>query len=245
VSVTPRPGRVQEVLDLALERPAHERAVFIAGVCGDDARLREEVESLLTALEAGGELLEPPAADVPADAAPLTGLSFGNYRVHERVGEGGMGVVYRADDTRLRRAVAVKALPPALARDAHRKARFEHEARLLASLNHPNIAAIYGVEETPRGPVLVLEFVLGESLAARLKRGALPVDDAVAIAIQVARGPRPPTTPGSSTATSSPPTSSSPPTATPRSSTSALPNSWAGCLPQTPSTAASSEPRGT
>ncbi|MFM9997249.1 MAG: protein kinase domain-containing protein [Phycisphaerales bacterium] len=184
----PPPVRVREVLDLALERPARERAAFIAGVCGEDERLRDEVVSLMRALETGGELLEPPPAAPGPAAEPLTGLRFGAYHVAERVGEGGMGVVYRAEDTRLGRAVAVKALPATLARDPHRRARFEHEARILASLSHPNIAAIHGVEDTARGPVLVLEFVPGETLAQRLTRGPLALDAAVATAIQIARG---------------------------------------------------------
>jgi serine/threonine protein kinase len=185
---TPAPARVREVLDLALERPAHDRPAFIAGVCGIDDRLRDEVTSLLGALDAGGDLLEPPALGTTPEATPLTGLCFGNYRVGERVGEGGMGVVYRAEDTCLGRTVAVKALPAALARDAHQRARFEHEARILASLNHPNIAAIHGVEETARGPVLVLEFVPGETLARRLDRGRLSPEEAIAIATSIARG---------------------------------------------------------
>src|SRR5262245_14889942 len=131
MSRSPSPERVREVLDLALERPVQERAAYIAGVCGEDERLRDEVASLMRALDTGGEMLEPPAAAPPPPAEPLTGLRFGAYRVAERVGEGGMGVVYRAEDTRLGRTVAVKALPLTLARDPHRRARFEHEARIL------------------------------------------------------------------------------------------------------------------
>jgi eukaryotic-like serine/threonine-protein kinase len=185
---TPSPARVREVLDLAMERPARERSAFIAGICGEDRRLAEEVRSLLSALEAGGDLLEPPQGEKPEPATPLTGLIFGHYHIHERIGEGGMGVVYRGEDTRLGRAVAVKALPAPLARDSHRRARFEHEARILASLSHPNIAAIHGVEETDRGPVLLLEYVPGETLAKRLQRGPMPVDEAVSTAIAIARG---------------------------------------------------------
>lgn len=180
--------RVREVLDLALERPAHEREAFVAGVCGADERLRDEVVSLLRALHTGGDALEPPPVRAVPAAEPLTGLKFGPYQVAERVGEGGMGVVYRAQDTRLGRTVAVKALPASVARDTHGRARFEHEARVLASLNHPHIAAIYGVEDTARGPVMVLEFVPGESLARHLGHGSLATDEALAIAVQIARG---------------------------------------------------------
>ncbi|MBL9031908.1 MAG: serine/threonine-protein kinase [Phycisphaerae bacterium] len=186
--MSPAPERVQEVLDLALERPEGERAAFVDGLCGEDRALRAEVVSLLEALARGPEFLEPPAVTPAPEPEPLTGLAVGPYHVRERVGEGGMGVVYRAEDTRLGRSVAVKALPPSLASDPHRLARFEHEARVLAALNHPNIAGIYGVEETARGPVLVLEFVAGETLAQRLARGRLEIDEAVGIACQIARG---------------------------------------------------------
>ncbi|MFM9996200.1 MAG: protein kinase domain-containing protein [Phycisphaerales bacterium] len=182
-----RTERVKEILDLALERPAHERDAFVAGMCGDDDALRVEVLSLLRSLDSVGAILEPGAPAPAAPPEPLTGLRFGPYRVAERVGEGGMGVVYRAEDTRLGRVVAVKALPAHLAADPHRRARFEHEARLLAAMSHPNIEAIYGVEDTPRGPVMVLEFVAGESLARRLARGALPIDDATAAARHILR----------------------------------------------------------
>src|SRR5688500_297839 len=106
------------------------------------------------------------------------------------LGAGGMGEVYRARDTRLHRDAALKVLPPGLLQDPERRARFEREARLLASLNHPNIAAIYGVEDVtgPDGvsPVLILEFVEGQTLADRLAGGPVPVDETVAIARQIA-----------------------------------------------------------
>jgi Tol biopolymer transport system component len=114
------------------------------------------------------------------------GTRVGGYEVVSLVGVGGMGEVYRARDTRLGRDVALKSLPAAFANDAERVARFTREAKVLASLDHPHIAHIYGVEETAEARVLVLEFVEGGTLAARLTRGALPVDEAVAIARQVA-----------------------------------------------------------
>jgi Tol biopolymer transport system component len=116
----------------------------------------------------------------------LTGESLGHYRVFDKVGEGGMGEVYRARDTTLNRDVAIKVLPELFAADAERVARFEREAQTLASLNHPHIAQIYGLERA--GPVraLVMELVEGEDLAGRIARGALPLDEALPIAHQIA-----------------------------------------------------------
>jgi len=108
--------------------------------------------------------------------------SIAHYRVVSKLGEGGMGAVYRATDTKLNRDVAVKVLPEAFAADADRLARFTREAKVLASLNHPNIAAIYGVEEG----ALILELVEGPTLAERIAQGAMPLDEALAIAIQIA-----------------------------------------------------------
>src|SRR5262249_1958649 len=103
--------------------------------------------------------------------------SIAHYRITGKLGEGGMGAVYRATDTKLGRDVAIKILPDAFAQDADRMARFEREARVLATLNHPNIAAIYGVEER----ALVMELVEGETLS-----GPLPMDTALPIARQIA-----------------------------------------------------------
>src|SRR6266850_316822 len=111
---------------------------------------------------------------------------LGPYEIVGPLGEGGMGEVYRARDTRLGRDVAIKALPPAFAADPARLSRFRREAQTLASLNHPNIAAIYGLEEGAGAPHLVLELVEGETLATRLAHGALPQSEAMALSIQVA-----------------------------------------------------------
>jgi serine/threonine protein kinase/Tol biopolymer transport system component len=113
---------------------------------------------------------------------------FGPYRIEGEVGRGGMGVVYRAHDERLDREVAIKALPEELASDPVRLARFEREAKTLAQLNHSNIAGIYGVEEQDGQKYLILEYVEGETLADRLDRGPLPVQDALEIAIEIASG---------------------------------------------------------
>ena len=104
------------------------------------------------------------------------GTQLGSYEILTPLGAGGMGEVYRARDPRLDRAVAIKILPEAFTRDPERLARFEREAKLLASLNHAHIGAIYGLEESEGRRFLVLEFVDGETLAAILRRGAPPVD---------------------------------------------------------------------
>jgi serine/threonine-protein kinase len=118
----------------------------------------------------------------------LTGRTLGHYRIVEKIGEGGMGLVYRAHDERLDRDVAIKVLPAEVAQDAARLARFEREARLLASLSHQNIATLYGLEEFDGWRFLVMELVQGETLAEQLKNGAVPVDEALPIALQIAEG---------------------------------------------------------
>ena len=113
------------------------------------------------------------------------GTRVGCYEITAKLGEGGMGEVYRARDTRLDRDVAIKMLPDPFSTDRERTARFEREARILASLSHPNIAAIYGVEEADQKRYLILEFVEGQSLADRIAGGPLPLDEAAAIAIEI------------------------------------------------------------
>ncbi len=112
--------------------------------------------------------------------------SIGHYRIAEKIGQGGMGEVYRATDTKLKRDVALKLLPDAFAQDPDRMARFSREAQLLASLNHPNIAAIHGIEEAEGKRALVMELVAGETLAERLQRGPMPLEETIAVAKQIA-----------------------------------------------------------
>jgi serine/threonine protein kinase len=118
----------------------------------------------------------------------MIGKTLGHYRIKSQLGKGGMGEVYVADDLNLNRKVALKFLPDVFAGDPERMARFEREARLLASLNHPNIAAIYGLEQAEGKRFIVMELVEGETLAARIGKGALPVEDALAICRQIAEG---------------------------------------------------------
>jgi serine/threonine-protein kinase len=118
----------------------------------------------------------------------MIGKTLGHYKVTERIGAGGMGVVYRAEDTNLSRQVAIKVLPDEFAHDAERLARFEREAKLLASLNHPNIASIYGLEEHEGKRFLVLELAEGQTLSERLKKGHIPMDETLDICRQIAEG---------------------------------------------------------
>ncbi|TNF81130.1 MAG: serine/threonine protein kinase, partial [Acidobacteria bacterium] len=111
-----------------------------------------------------------------------------HYRLIEKIGEGGMGVVWKAADTDLDREVAIKILPDAFAGDAQRLARFEREAKLLASLNHPNVATVFGVHDAQGTRFLAMELVAGEDLAQRLQRGQMPVDEAIRIAHQITEG---------------------------------------------------------
>jgi len=112
--------------------------------------------------------------------------TIAHYRILENLGQGGMGVVYRAEDTNLSRQVAIKVLPDIFAGDPERLARFEREAKLLAPLNHPNIAAIHGLEEHDGKRFLILELVEGQTLAERLKKGRIPLDETLDTCRQIA-----------------------------------------------------------
>ena len=187
-----RRRRIEEVCDAALDREAHERAAFVAAACGRDDALRQEVESLLAHAQTAEGFLAAPigevAAHVLADehAASLVGRQIGPYTILSRLGAGGMGEVYRARDTKLGRDVAIKVVADVFLSDAERLARFEREARVLATLNHPHIGAIYGVEEADGVRGLVLELVEGATLAERLALGPLPIPEALTVARQIA-----------------------------------------------------------
>src|SRR6266581_550578 len=115
-----------------------------------------------------------------------SGAHLGPYEILAPLGAGGMGEVYRARDSRLGREVAIKVLPAAMANDAERMARFQREAQMLASLNHPNIASIFGLEESGGVRALVMELVDGEDLSAIIARGPLPLEDTLGVARQIA-----------------------------------------------------------
>jgi eukaryotic-like serine/threonine-protein kinase len=179
--------RISDLYHRALACTPEERGAFLQEVCAGDAALRAEVESLLSYESDAARFLETPAA---AGGAPgrtnMLNRQLGPYTLVAPLGAGGMGEVYRARDSKLGRDVAIKILPSHFTADAERRARFAREARLLATLNHPHIGAIYGLEETDGITALVLELVEGPTLADRLERGPLPIADALAIARQIA-----------------------------------------------------------
>jgi serine/threonine protein kinase len=182
---------VEELFEAARERTPEERAAFLRGACGGDEAMRQEVESLLEQVPEAASFLSTPAAVVAGgigsgDGSSLLDRQLGPYAIHTRLGAGGMGEVYRARDTKLGRDVAIKILPHIFTTDPTRRERFDREARLLASLNHPHIGAIYGLEDLDGTPVLILELVEGSTLADRIANGPVPMKEALSIAQQIA-----------------------------------------------------------
>ena len=181
--------RVGDICDEALKLSSEERRAYLDRTCGADAELRRDVESLLVHEGTAEGFLDSPLGAVAADVIrthDLIGRRFSDYEITAKVGEGGMGEVYRARDRKLGRDVAIKILPPAFATDRDRMQRFEREARLLATVNHPWIGAIYGVIEIEGLPALVLELVDGETLSVALSRGPLALPRALTLSAQIA-----------------------------------------------------------
>ena len=174
---------IERIYHMARELDPTARGEFIAQACSGDSALRKRVEYLLAQAEQVGSFLETPAIEIAAEALLKErrvteppnpelepGATIAHYRLLGKIGAGGMGDVYRARDTKLQRDVALKILPHAVASDADCMARFEREAQVLASLNHPNIAAIHGLEESNGIRALAMELVEGETLEERLRR---------------------------------------------------------------------------
>jgi Tol biopolymer transport system component len=186
-----RRQRVEDVCDAALDRDSDERPAFVAAACEGDDALRREVEGLLAHAQKAERFLATPVSAVAAqilagEERTLVGRQIGSHTILSLLGVGGMGEVYRARDSKLGRDVAIKVVPDRFLAIPGRLARFELEARVLATLNHPHIAAIYGLEEADGVRGLVLELVDGETLAERLARGVLSVQEALDLARQIA-----------------------------------------------------------
>jgi serine/threonine protein kinase len=176
--------QITEIFHAALERDGTSRDRFLDDACRHDPSLRAEVDRLIMSHRDAGAFGEAPLAASAVHLAP--GTAFGAYLVSGLLGAGGMGEVYRARDPKLGRDVAIKVLPEAVANDPDRLSRFTREARLLAALNHPNVGAIYEVEDAGGLRGLVLELIEGPTLADRLGGGALPAREALGIARQIA-----------------------------------------------------------
>jgi eukaryotic-like serine/threonine-protein kinase len=187
--------KIEQLCSAALDRDASQRGAFLLQACQGDDELRREVESLLQQEKPADRFLESSDAERAVQqivkgrgdgAEKLVGKRLGSYQIVSQVGAGGMGEVYRARDTRLDRTVAIKILPERLAERGELRERFEREARTIASLNHPHICTLYDVGREGGTDYLVMEFVEGETLAERLKKGALPVEQVLRNAIEIA-----------------------------------------------------------
>ena len=195
VRMTPeRWAQVGRLYHAALARNDDTRTAFLAEACADDEALRREVESLLAQASVAPGFLSTPAiaqaGAILSDDSSLIGRQLGPYAIRSRLGTGGMGEVYLAEDTRLRRLVALKALHDEGAATPEGRERLLHEARAVAALNHPHIAAIYDIldstDDAGAPPHIVMEYVEGETLSGRLKRGPASVDDALRFGAEVA-----------------------------------------------------------
>ncbi len=186
--------QVDSLLQSVRERPAGDRDAFLREACAGDEALEGEVRSLLAWCDQTGDFLESPAMEVAARAMALreeqgesfTGRTISHYRVGERLGAGGMGVVYKAEDIRLHRFVALKFLPGEIARDPRALSRFQREARAASALNHANICTIYEVEEFDRQPVIVMELLEGKTLKQTIGEKPIATEELVAFGIQIA-----------------------------------------------------------
>ena len=186
--------QVERVYHSVVAKPSSERSGFLDEACAGDEELRREVESLRAYEDRAQTFIESPALDIAArmmadeaSRAVTIGESFNQYRIVSQLGAGGMGEVYLADDTRLRRRVALKFLPAALTRDKRHLHRFEIEARAIAALSHPNVCAIHEVLQTEDGRhCIVMEYVEGVALRERMTSGPIRVHEALDIAIQIA-----------------------------------------------------------
>lgn len=175
--------QVKEVLAVALELPHEARRAYLDQSCAE-ASLRRQVESLIAAHERSDSDLSVPA--LRAGETLKIGAQLESYTIVDRLGAGGMGEVYEAYDSKLGRKVAIKVLPAALVHQPAQLLRFEREARLLASLNHPNICTIYDIGECDHQRFIAMEFLEGQTLRDRLARDPLPFPDVVDLGIQMA-----------------------------------------------------------
>ena len=168
--------RIEQLYHEALQHEAGGRLAFVREICGDDATLRQEVESLLEAHDRGGSFLSTAAGAAPAPAlqkqrtASLLGHTLGHYQILSPLGEGGMGMVYKARDTRLGRLAAIKVLPREFASDPERKRRLIHEAKTTLALSHSHIVTVYEIDCLDGVDFIAMELVAGKTLDTLIPR---------------------------------------------------------------------------
>ncbi|MFN2273367.1 MAG: protein kinase domain-containing protein, partial [Anaerolineales bacterium] len=185
------PDRFERLRNLVLsvaDLPDAERRARLAELCKDDPELLREAREILSHDTGPADILEPPTPDLGYPDPRLSCGTISHYRILERAGIGGMGVVYKAEDLALKRMVALKFLPLALANDPEARARFTREAQAAAALDHPTICAVYGIEEFEGASFIAMAYIEGETLTGRIRQGPLELTGALTIAIQVAEG---------------------------------------------------------
>ena len=187
--------RVRNIFDKALDYEGQEREVFLDEACENDSRLRKEVETLLIAHKSDSDikqvleaLLKGPESN-ESDPSGLIGKVIEDYEIQEQLGSGGMGVVYKARDTKLDRKVALKFLAPHLNNDQDLKKRFMREARAASALDNPNVGYIHEIGETDEGLLFIaMAYYDGETLKSKISRRLMPLDEVLDYTRQIAEG---------------------------------------------------------